>query len=54
MRFTSGVISCDNIQTIPRAALGRQIGWLLAQQETELGAAINHAFDLEINPVEKA
>ena len=48
-----GVISCDNIQTIPRTALGRQIGWLLAKQETELGAAINHAFDLEITSVEK-
>lgn len=47
------VISCDNIQTIPREALGRQIGWLLATQETELGAAINHAFDLEITTVEK-
>jgi len=48
-----GVISCDTIQTIPRAALGRQIGWLLATQESELGAAINHAFDLEISPLDK-
>ena len=48
-----GVISCDNIQTIPRAALGRQIGWLLATQESELGAAINHAFDLEISSLDK-
>jgi len=48
-----GVISCDNIQTIPRAALGQQIGWLLPKQETELGVAINHAFDLEITSVEK-
>jgi len=47
-----GVISCDNIQTIRLEALGRQIGWLLANQETELGAAINHAFDLEITPGE--
>ncbi len=43
-----GVICSDNIQTSPRAALGRQIGWLLAKQETQLGVAINHAFDLEI------
>lgn len=48
-----GVISCDNIQTIPRAALGQQIGWLLAKQESELGTAINQAFDLEIGSVEK-
>jgi mRNA interferase MazF len=48
-----GVISCDNIQTIPRAALGQQIGWLLAKQGTELGAAINHAFDLEITSIDK-
>ena len=48
-----GVISCDNIQTIPRAALGKQIGWLLAKQETELGVAINHAFDLEITSIDK-
>jgi len=48
-----GVISCDNIQTIPRAALGRQIGWLLPKQETELSVAINHAFDLEITSIEK-
>jgi len=46
-----GVISCDNIQTIPRAALGRQIGWLLPNQELELAAAINHAFDLEMNSI---
>ncbi len=48
-----GVISCDNIQTIPRAALGQQIGWLLPKQETELGVAINHTFDLEITSIEK-
>lgn len=48
-----GVISCDAIQTIPRVALGRQIGWLLAKQETELGVAINHAFDLEITPIDR-
>ena len=34
-------------------AAGRQIGWLLAKQETELGAAISHAFDLEITSVER-
>jgi mRNA interferase MazF len=49
-----GVISCDNIQTVLRAALGRQIGWLLPKQETELGVATNHGFDLEITPIDKA
>jgi mRNA interferase MazF len=42
-----GVVSCDNITTVPVAALGRQIGYLLVRQETELGVAIRAAFDLE-------
>ncbi len=40
------VVSCDNIQTIPAAALGRQVGWFLDAQERELSAAIAHAFEL--------
>jgi mRNA interferase MazF len=43
-----GVISCDNIQTISQSDLGKQIGWLLPQQEKALADAISHAFDLEI------
>jgi mRNA interferase MazF len=43
-----GVISCDNIQTISRSDLGKQIGWLLPQQEKALADAISHAFDLDI------
>jgi mRNA interferase MazF len=42
-----GVVACDHVTTIPAAALGRQIGRLLDQQEAELTAAIRAAFDLE-------
>lgn len=41
------VISCDNIVTVPRTALGRQLGYLLPDQEAELAAAIRAAFDLD-------
>jgi mRNA interferase MazF len=41
------VISCDNIITIPRGALGPQIGYLLPGQEADLTAAIRSAFDLD-------
>lgn len=40
-------ISCDNITTIPTAALGRQIGLLLDAQEPALSDAIRAAFDLD-------
>jgi mRNA interferase MazF len=41
------VISCDNIVTVPESALGRQIGYLLPEQEAALAAAIRAAFDLD-------
>lgn len=41
------VISCDNIQTIERAELGRHIGFLLPEQEEALTEAILAAFDLD-------
>lgn len=41
------VVSCDNIQTIPVADLGRRIGYLFASQEPALAVAIGNAFDLE-------
>lgn len=41
------VVSVDNIVTIPVAALGRQIGFLLPDQEELLTTAIRHAFDLD-------
>jgi mRNA interferase MazF len=42
------VIACDHITTIPVTSLGRQIGWLTADQETELTTAIHAAFDLDL------
>lgn len=44
---SDGVVSCDNIVTVPTAALGHQIGRLLPDQEPVLSAAIQAAFDLE-------
>lgn len=41
------VISCDNIVTVPKSALGRQIGYLLPAQEAGLATAIHAAFDLD-------
>jgi mRNA interferase MazF len=41
------VISCDSIITIPKAALGPQIGYVLPGQEAGLTAAIRSAFDLD-------
>jgi mRNA interferase MazF len=40
------VVSCDNIVTVPVDALGRQLGFLLADQEPALSEAIRTAFDL--------
>lgn len=42
-----GVVSCDNIVTVPKAALGLHVGYLLPTQEAELAAAIRAAFDLD-------
>ena len=42
-----GVISCDNITTVPTRNLMHQIGYLLAAQEPELTQAIVAAFDLD-------
>lgn len=41
------VVSLDNIVTIPVTALGRQIGFLLPDQEADLSIAIRNAFDLD-------
>ncbi len=41
------VASCDNIVTIPAAALGRQIGYLLPSQEPLLTEAVLTAFELD-------
>ena len=41
------VVSCDNVVTVPASALGRQLGFLLTEQETALAQAIRVAFDLD-------
>lgn len=41
------VAICDNLQTVPASALGRQVGYLLPDQEARLALAIALAFDLE-------
>lgn len=42
-----GVVSCDDIVTVPTSALGPQIGFLLETQEADLSTAIHAAFDLD-------
>ncbi len=41
------VASCDNLTTIPKTALGEQIGSLIDRQEGALSEAIRAAFDLD-------
>jgi len=41
------VVSCDNVVTIPRSALGRHLGYLLPHQELTLAEAILAAYDLD-------
>lgn len=41
--------SLDNTLTIPAAALGRTVGWLLPHQERALARATVMAFDLEVD-----
>jgi len=40
------VVSCENIVTVPVDTLGRQLGFLLADQEPALSEAVRTAFDL--------
>lgn len=44
------VVSCDNVVTVLKSALGRQIGSLRPEQEVALTAALHAAFDLEDLP----
>jgi mRNA interferase MazF len=39
----ASVISCDNVVTVPEAALGPQIGYLLPAQEAALTNAVHAA-----------
>ncbi len=41
------VVSCDNVTTVPKTVLGRQIGILVDRQERDLSDAIRAAFDLD-------
>lgn len=41
------VVSCDNITTIPRTAIGRRVGFLHPDQEAALARAIVAAYDLD-------
>lgn len=45
------VVSCDNIITIDKAALGRHIGFFFERQERELTAAIVSAFTLRTGDI---
>lgn len=42
------VVSCDNITTVHKDALGPTIGLLFDDQEDELARAIGDAFDLHL------
>jgi mRNA interferase MazF len=42
------VVSCDNVTTIPVAALGRVLGYLHPLQEAALSHAIASAYDLDL------
>lgn len=44
------IVSCATVVTIPTAALGRQIGRLLPEQEPALTAALHAASDIEDLP----
>ncbi len=44
------VVSCDDVVTVPKATLGRQIGRLHPEQEVALTAALHAAVDLEDLP----
>jgi mRNA interferase MazF len=46
------VISCDNIITIDKETLGRQLGFLFDHQETALARAIVNAFALQVSDVD--
>ncbi|MGH3447706.1 MAG: type II toxin-antitoxin system PemK/MazF family toxin [Nocardioidaceae bacterium] len=41
-------VSCDNISTVPKSAVGDTIGLLLDDQEPALARAISDAFDLTL------
>lgn len=44
----SSVVSCDNILTVPIAAVGKTIGIFFDDQEAALARAISDAFELAL------
>ena len=44
----TGVISCDNLMTVPLDAIGRPVGFLRGSDEVALARALINAFDLRI------
>ncbi|MHB8719663.1 MAG: type II toxin-antitoxin system PemK/MazF family toxin [Candidatus Dormibacteria bacterium] len=42
----AGVVSCENLSTVPISTLGRLVGYLLPAQELMLAEAVRTAFDL--------
>ena len=42
------VVALDNVITIPVTLLGRSVGYLSAQQESELARAVVLAYDLDV------
>ena len=44
----AGVVSLDNVVTIPTALLERAVGFLLPAQEAQLAKAIVLAYDLDL------
>lgn len=45
-------VALDNVVTIPVDLLGRTIGYLKAEQETDLARAVVMAYDLEVQLLE--
>ncbi len=43
----NSVVNCDNIVTVLKSTLGRNVGYLLPAQEAQLAEAISAAFDLD-------
>ncbi|WP_309647916.1 type II toxin-antitoxin system PemK/MazF family toxin [Nocardioides sp.] len=43
-----GVVALDNVVTVPVDLLGRTVGYLSTQQESELARAVVLAYDLEL------
>ena len=43
-----GVVSLDNVLTVPVDAIGRTIGYLESTQEAQLARAVVLAYDLDV------